>query len=310
MGKRNAQSAQLYDLNAIRSDNPLPKIVGASVKLTQRGGEYIGCCPLHQDRSPSFTIFAGGDRFHCFGCGASGDVLDFVQLKHNVGLRDAAELLGSRSLPVVAIEPLPEPEDRDTVAEAIAIWRAAVPVSGTLAERYLNARGIKMKIPESIRFAALRYGRHGPEHPCLVALIASVDNRAVGIQRTYLNAAGTGKAAVPKAKLSLGNVKGGAIRLAPAAAELVVAEGLEDALTLQQELGKAAWCAAGAGMLPAMRFPAGVNSVVIGADADEAGEAAAQKAAAAYTERGMTARIIRPLDGFKDFNAELTEGCQ
>ena len=54
-----------------------------------------------------------------------------------------------------------------------------------------------------------------------------------------------------------------------------------------------------------MQFPAGVRSVVVGADNDAAGEAAAQKAAYAFAGRGLAVRIVRPLDGFKDFNDEL-----
>ena len=92
-----------------------------------------------------------------------------------------------------------------------------------------------------------------------------------GIQRTFLNEAGTGKAAVPKPKLSLGRVRGGAIQLAPAAAELIVCEGLEDGLTLQQECSRAVWVAAGASMLPGMELPPVVRQVTIGADGDEAG---------------------------------------
>ena len=58
-------------------------------------------------------------------------------------------------------------------------------------------------------------------------------------------------------------------------------------------------------MLPAMQFPPEVRSVVIGADNDDAGAMAADKAAKAFTSRGLSVRIIRPLSGFKDFNDEL-----
>lgn len=67
------------DLDAIRREYPLPAIAGKLVALRQAGAEFKACCPFHADRSPSFTIFSGGQRFHCFGCGAAGDVLDFVQ---------------------------------------------------------------------------------------------------------------------------------------------------------------------------------------------------------------------------------------
>jgi len=106
----------------------------------------------------------------------------------------------------------------------------------------------------------------------------------------------------------LGRVSGGAIRLAPAAQELIVCEGLEDGLTLQQTLVRAVWVAAGASMLPAMRFPPVVRSVAIGGDADAAGEAAAWKAKLAFAGQGLVVRTFFPL-GAKDFNAEIMQGA-
>lgn len=296
----------LLDVMAIRTAHPLPAIAGASVKLFKAGNEFKGCCPFHDDRSPSFTIFANGQRFYCFGCGATGDVLDFVQRAHRVDLRTAADMLCGGNLPSVEIAPVVESgPGPDRSGEALEIWRNAVPVEGTEAERYLRFRGLHLPIPRSIRFARLRYGKRGPERPCLVACVGSVDNKIVGIQRTFLNEAGTGKASVPKAKLSLGHVAGGAIRLAPAASDLIVCEGLEDGLTLMQELGRAVWVAAGASMLPKMQFPVGVRKVAIGGDGDQAGRDAAGAAASAYAERGLSTRVFFPVDGFKDFNDEL-----
>jgi DNA primase len=297
------------DLDAIRRAHPLPGVVGAVVKLERAGNELKACCPLHSDRSPSFTIYSGGQRFHCFGCGASGDVLDFLQQMHGVSLRDAADMLTGGNVPSVVVHaPLLVDDGPDRTDEARAVWDAAVPAQGTPAERYLRSRGLHLPIPPAVRFARLRYGSGGPEHPCLVAMVAGADDKFTGIQRTYLNAAGTGKAAVPKPKLSLGRVAGGAIRLAPAARSLVVCEGLEDGLTLQQELGRAVWVAAGASMLPSMQFPAGVGSVAIGGDADAAGEAAARKAADAFAHLGIGTRAFFPV-GAKDWNQMLMEGA-
>lgn len=302
------ETFERLDLDDIRRSHPLPEVVGAVVQLKRAGRELKGCCPLHDDRSPSFTIYSGGDRWHCFGCGAGGDVFDFLSQLHGVGLREAAEMLTGGNLPSVFIAPLPVDDGADRVAEAKAIWRAAVPAAGTLAEAYLRNRGLTLPIPASIRFTSLRYGSRGSEHPVLVAAVASADNKLCGIQRTYLAADGKGKLAVEKPKLSLGRVSGGAIRLAPCAASLVVCEGLEDGLSLQQVLGRATWVAAGASMLPSMVFPAGVQSVAIGGDNDEAGRNAARKAADNFAHRGIETRVFFPLDA-KDFNAELMEGA-
>ncbi|HXH00240.1 MAG TPA: CHC2 zinc finger domain-containing protein [Sphingomicrobium sp.] len=300
----------MIDLDLIRASHPLPAVVGASVKLRRAGGEWKGCCPFHPDRSPSFTIFDGGQRFHCFGCNESGDVLDYLQRAHAVTLREAAAMLDGGNLPRVA-QPVPQCpgaatlSERDTTAEAVAIWRAAGPVSGTPAEAYLRGRGLHLPIPASIRFARLRYGARGDLHPVLVAVVASADDKVVGIQRTYLKADGSGKADVPTPKLSLGRIRGAAIRLAPGARELVVTGGLEDGLSFQQMSGKAVWAATGEGNMASMVLPPGVRSVLIGADNDVAGENHARRAADAFALEGRMARIVRPLFGFKDFNSEL-----
>lgn len=296
------------DLEAIRAAHPLPVVAGAVVKLKRAGNELVGCCPFHADKSPSFTVFDAGRRFHCFGCAADGDVLDFVQRLHRVTLPQAAEMLCGGSMPRASIPTPPAAPERETVAEARDIWTASAPAVGTAVQQYLASRGLTLPIPDTIRFARLRYGRKGQMHPCLVALVTDAAGNSIGIQRTYLNAAGTGKAAVPKPKLSLGHVRGGAIRLAPGSVSgLMLTEGVEDALSLMQMEGRAAWAAAGAGMLAAMKLPPVINSVVIGADSDATGREAAGKAAHAFREQGRTVRIIYPLAPAKDFNEELME---
>lgn len=298
----------LLDLAAIRAAHPLPSVVGASVKLRRAGRELVGCCPLHDDRSPSFTIFDGGARWHCFGCNLGGDVLDYLQRLHGVRLPEAAAMLDGGHLPTVPVRSLPPEPERDTTAEAVSIWRAASPAPGTPAEAYLRRRGLNLPIPASIRFARLPLGRRAPM-PCLVALATSAENRAVGIQRTFLTEEGC-KADLPegRVKFSLGRLRGAAVRLAPVAAELVVTGGLEDGLTLQQELGRPVWVAAGEGNMASMVLPAIVRSVVVGADGDATGERFARAAAEAFALEGRAARIIRPTPPHKDFNAQLTGG--
>lgn len=80
------------DFDKIRAENPLPEIIARSgVDLRKNGAEYSGCCPFHPDKSPSFTVFHGktGWNYMCFGCGASGDVIDFA--REHYGFKDAGE---------------------------------------------------------------------------------------------------------------------------------------------------------------------------------------------------------------------------
>lgn len=299
----------LSNIDEIRRNNPLPAIAGAVLKLRRSGNEWTACCPFHNDRSPSFTIYDGGKRFKCFGCGASGDVLDFVQAVHKVDFVGALNLLGGGCLPTVALHQSRAGYERDgkddRTPEALAIWAAAQPATGTPAEAYLRMRAVTMPLPPSIRFTRLRYGKAGQQYPALIALVQNVAGEPIGIQRTYLNATGTGKAAVSKPKLSLGSIRGGAVRLGEPSERLTICEGLEDGLTLAQQLGGAVWVSVGTSNLSVIELAANVRSVIIGADNDGAGQASALAAARRFAGMGLEARIINPMPEFKDFNAEL-----
>lgn len=91
----------MSDIDRIRRDALLSDTAQRfGVSLTKNGDEWEACCPLHKEDTPSFTIFAGRDgvqRFHCFGCGKHGDVLDFVQEIKGVDLREARSILGGGS---------------------------------------------------------------------------------------------------------------------------------------------------------------------------------------------------------------------
>ena len=296
----------MIDFQATRAANPLASVAAAQVRLQRAGNEWKGCCPFHADCSPSFTIFADGERFHCFGCGASGDVLDYVARVYDIGPVDAARALWAGNLPRVSMPLMRPAEQRDRTPEARAVWELATPAAGTLAETYLASRGILPPFPPAIRFSRLPYG-NSSLLPCLVAAVRNVDGDVTGVQRIYLRSNGRGKADLPKAKLSLGRVAGGAIRLGElgTSGTVTVCEGPEDGLSLLDMLGPPVWVGAGATMLPAMRFPLEVRSIVIAADNDPTGEREATKAAQSFAERGLCVRVIRPLERFKDFNQEF-----
>jgi DNA primase len=67
------------DVAAVRRGNPIETVVAASgVELMQRGQGFMGRCPFHDDSTASLSVGGVPDRFHCFGCGAGGDVVDYV----------------------------------------------------------------------------------------------------------------------------------------------------------------------------------------------------------------------------------------
>lgn len=294
------------DLTAIKLANPIAGVIGAAIPLRRSGREFIACCPFHVEKSPSFTVCPDKGFAHCFGCGWSGDQLDFLCQLHGIGLREAATMVAGGQVPVASLALPPPAEAQDRSAMARVIWERTESASGTPAEAYLAFRGIAPPIPPDIRFLRLPCGNLGPL-PCLVAAIRNVAGEVAGVQRIWLASDGMGKADVVNPKKSLGNVKGGAIRLGDldGTGAVTVCEGPEDGLSLLEMLGGPVWVAAGATFLPAMQFPPEVRSVVIGADNDAAGEVQAAEAARTFAGRGLQVRVIHPLAGFKDFNDEL-----
>jgi hypothetical protein len=112
----------------------------------------------------------------------------------------------------------------------------------TPAEDYLRGRGITIPVPPSVRYhPACKHTDTGLLLPCMVAAIQAPDRSITAIHRTFIRDDGQGKAGVAKAKMMLGNVAGGAVRLAYAGPKMIVAEGLETALTVQEATGLPTW---------------------------------------------------------------------
>jgi len=70
-------------------------IENTGVDLRRSGSRYVGLCPFHADKQPSFCVFPDG-HFRCFGCGEHGDVIDFVQRFHGCDFKEALSILGIR----------------------------------------------------------------------------------------------------------------------------------------------------------------------------------------------------------------------
>jgi DNA primase len=88
----------MSDRDQVRAAADIVKIVGDYVKLRKSGANYVGLCPFHQEKSPSFSVHPVKQIFHCFGCGVGGDVFKFVMLIDSLpfpeALRRVAEKVG------------------------------------------------------------------------------------------------------------------------------------------------------------------------------------------------------------------------
>ncbi|MGB0720672.1 MAG: DNA primase, partial [Bdellovibrionales bacterium] len=84
-------------LEEMKNRLTLSDIIGRRVKVTRAGREFKACCPFHHEKSPSFTINDDKQFYHCFGCGAHGDVIGFVMQHDNLDFMHAVEMLASEA---------------------------------------------------------------------------------------------------------------------------------------------------------------------------------------------------------------------
>ncbi len=188
-------------------------------------------------------------------------------------------------------------DDRDRAAAALRIWRAALPLAGTIGEEYFRSRGITGALPPSLRFAPSLW--HAPSSCRLAAIVGAVQDasgQVVAVHRTYL-------AAGPRRldRRMLGFVRGGAVRLARAGEELALGEGIETMMSVHQAVGVPCWSALSWPGLVALELPPLpiASRVTIFADNDDAGEGlgAAYEAARRWAAEGRDARVAVPPRG-------------
>ena len=108
----------------------LPGILeGEGIQLRRTGKNWQFCCPFHNDRHPSASLFNKGDRwrFRCFGCGESGDSIDFITKLHGLDFKGACQYLGIESGPLSRSQKLKikKNEQRRKITETFKQWKLA-----------------------------------------------------------------------------------------------------------------------------------------------------------------------------------------
>jgi putative DNA primase/helicase len=268
------------------------------------GGGWMARCPAHADREPSLSIIDAKDGKVLVRCHAGCGQADVIAALRSRGIWYSDDRRnGPRSLTIrrsAASEP-----DQDTakrIEAALALWRATQPANGTLVERYLHSRGLHHALPPILRFHTGLKHPSGGIWPAMVALVTrGVDDAPIAIHRTFVACDGNGKAPVEPAKMMLGPCRGGAVRLGSAGDVLMVGEGIETSLAAMQATGYAAWAALSTSSLRTLDLPRKMRDVIVLADGDDPGEAAAQDCAWRWKREGRRVRIARPPRGM-DFN--------
>lgn len=262
--------------------------------------------------------------------GRSRDMLDLIQYVRGGSVADAIRWAEDWLGNPVAASPAPQrrkeppPPDLDIEADrqrrkgiALSLWEKAKPIEGTLAERYLKARGI----PDDAIATALHVMRFDPAcrrgepyfdaHPALVCLITHiVTNEPLAVHRTYLLPDGSWRLPGDGAKLALGPSKGGCIRLSPDDAVtggLSIVEGVETGLSIIGIGVRPVWSVLNAGGIATFPVLSGVECLNVYADNDRAkkGQEAAQRCFERWAEAGQEVIVRTPNVPDADWNDVL-----
>jgi putative DNA primase/helicase len=267
------------------------------------GATWMARCPVHDDRSPSLSISAGNDGKVLVRCHAGCEQRDLIAALQKRGLwQTTGRFLGIARNPRRRLAEDPDADALKRGSAALAIWRASRAVEGTPVATYLRSRGLDLAASPALRFHAGLKNPSGGVWPAMVALVThGAAGSPIAVHRTFLASDGGGKAPVDPAKMMLGPCRGGAVRLGEPGAVVMVGERIETCLAVMQATGNAAWAALSTSGLRSLDLPRDVRDVIVLADGDEAGEAAAQDCARRWQREGRRVRIARPPQGM-DFN--------
>jgi hypothetical protein len=255
------------------------------------------------DRSVSLLWSGGRVVVHSFGGADWREVLDALRAQ---GLIDRANRpVGAGRGPVGAAPAAPNPE---RLAVARALWVAGRPVAGALAERHLRQRAIHRSLTEALRHhPAVPFSVYaqppGVTGPALLAAIKDPAGVLTAVEITYLDLNGNRALRPRLSRKTVGLVPlGSAVRLDPAAAAMLVAEGVATTLSASERFALPGWALLSTRNLRAWSPPDGVASVLVAGDRGPDGEASAGRLVGRLRRMGVAAEPALPPAPFSDWN--------
>ena len=158
-------------IDDLKSHADIVQVVQERVPLRRSGVTWKGLCPFHGEKTPSFHVNGEKGFFHCFGCGAGGDVIKFIELFDKVSFPDAVRALAARAgLPVPeapdARQDADSQRERDSLLKAheiAAVWfreQLATP-AGSAARRLLAERGVSPSVIDQLGIGYAPASREG-----------------------------------------------------------------------------------------------------------------------------------------------------
>lgn len=294
----------------------LSHLIGKTVKLRRVSGAFVGLCPFHREKTPSFYVYDTSAKFKCYGCGERGDAIDFVMLTQGLSFGEAVGALAGTELIITSSTakylntPARGDDDTRRIAHAHSIWLKRQPIIGTLAERYLaTTRAIPGPYPDLLGYARHAYcSVLGEETEALIAPIQNSAGHVTAVQQIFLcretdDAWRDDKG--KRVKRTLGAMQDGCVRLGLPDTTLGLAGSCEDALAASSLYSLPVWATCGEQRMARVWVPEEIEQVVIFADADDAGLRAATEAKATHQRAGRRVTIMMP-GATKDF-AETVE---
>lgn len=267
--------------------------------IASSGGWYRARCPVHQSSGLTLALKDGlhGLALKCHGgCSRNQIVAELGRLglmdDGNQHPLDPAEIDRRREAEAAARQ--------RRIANALYLWRnETVPATDTLAETYLWSRLLCITPPPTIRLHRSLYHREtGQRRPAMIGLVEHVHHGPVAIHATYLRTDGSGKAALDPVRKFFGPVAGAAVHLGPIIEDewLIVAEGVENTITLMVSTGLSGWAALSADGLVNLVLPPEARRIVVGGDHDRngVGQRKAERAAARFRAQGRRVKICLP----------------
>lgn len=176
-------------LDRIRQHFRLSEVIGRRLQLRKAGREYHALCPFHGEKTPSFTINDEKAFYHCFGCGAHGDVINFVKEYEGLSWQQAVESLAREAgleLPKVTPqmrEMMSRTEALHKTVELSAVWfsQKLQQIVGAEARDYLERRGITQESIATFRIGYAPEGRDGLKSSLLSANVPLRDIEETGL---------------------------------------------------------------------------------------------------------------------------------
>lgn len=271
-----------------------------SPKARKCGSGWVDLCPAHDDRSPSLSINIAADGkllLHCFvGC-----TFESIVAAAGLSSSQAIRSVTRRDLEQIKQQQLEEAQRKAAYCKKLS--QQGQPLEGTLSQSYLASRGIDHWSSSQRHHSGLIYPNTGERLPALLTAIQR-SGQLVGLHRTYLNPDGT-----KRDKLMLGKCKGGAAHLIGQAGPLIVAEGIETALSLpalhHSDEGRY-WAALSASGIKSLDLPKAADRLVLAADGDAVGLAAAEELGQRAAGLGWNVTLMQAPEG-KDWNDILVE---